>query len=107
MSRYPQVKNFVILAVLLAAFGGFLMVGGRILSVIPCANGKLLYVGPPRAGAFLFGAGSRLYRWYSLRPGAWVLGTASPGGACICPYNNCKLGAIPAKGTIIMLGTSR
>lgn len=88
-----------------AAAIAFLGFGGRILNTIPCANGLLLTIGPPRPGLYMWMWGTLTFAWYQLRPPAWALGTFFPGGACICPYGACP-GVIPALGTIIMIGTS-
>jgi len=74
--------------------------GGTILKTVPCLNGLLLIVGPPRGGPYLFTLGSILYLNYSLKEGSWVLGVAVPGGICILPF-----GAIPAFN-IIRVGAS-
>ena len=67
--------------------------GGQIEQVQFCCNGGvLLQVGPPRSGLFLFQSGvSRLYAyWQIYRTGAWVLGTANPGGVCATAASECE-----------------
>lgn len=86
--------------------GAFLGFGGRILNITPCANGLLLIIGPPRPGLFMWMPGTLTFAWYQLRPGPWALGSFVPGGACVCPNGCCHCGAIPALGTITMIGTS-
>ena len=97
----------------LFAFAGLLPFGGKITSIFPCtaAPGTLLLtVGPPKGGNFLYVPGaSRLYSYYSIKPGSWVLGTASPGGACYYLVrfdDDWKTRSRPATGSIIMMGTS-
>lgn len=97
------VLSFIFLAKPVEAFLGF---GGKILNAIPCANGLLLTIGLPRGGLFLWTPATRTFLWYQLKPGPWALGGYVPGGSCVCPYGNCELGAIPALGTIKMIGTS-
>jgi len=107
MRTSGKLYALLLIIVVIAVGAASILMGGMIKNIVFCANGKLLYIGPPRAGAFLFTPATRLYKWGILRPGAWVLGTASPGGACVCPYGDCKLPPLPAQGTIIMMGTSR
>ncbi len=56
--------------------------GGLILAITACAvpaAGLLLHIGPPRGGDFLYIPGiSRLFAFFSIRPGAWTLGLAGP-----------------------------
>lgn len=56
--------------------------GGPILAITVCAvpaAGLLLSIGPPRGGDFLYIPGiSRLFLFFSIRPGAWTLGLAGP-----------------------------
>ena len=81
--------------------------GGRILNITPCANGSLLLIGSPRPGLFMWTPATLTFSWYQQwRPGPWALGGYIPGGACACPYGQCEVGAIPALGTIMMIGTS-
>lgn len=87
-------------------FTGLLPVGGFVSSQIFCANGTLLFVGPPRGGAYMFSAGSRLFARFSPFAGHHLLGLVSPGGACVCPNGNCEVGAIGAQGTFVIVGTS-
>lgn len=96
-------KYTTLLFIVLIITGGVL-VGGIVGSVLPCINGKLIFVGPPTPGRFMVVPGSIVYPFRSLRSGAWVLGLASPGGSCVTPDAPPKI--IPAKGTVIMIGTS-
>jgi len=80
--------------------------GGRILYTVPCATGMLVAVGPPRPGLFMWMPTTLTYSWYQIRQGPWALGGYVLGGACACPYGNCEVGAIPALGTMIVIGTS-
>jgi len=81
--------------------------GGRILGLITCADGFLLTIGSPKPGLFMWMWGTPTFAWWQIRVGPWVLGNYSPGGVCVCPYGCCECGAIPALGTIIMIGTSK
>lgn len=76
--------------------------GGQIISISLCSNGLLLLVGPPVGGVFLLPPNAKIYPFFSLKRGSWLLGTYLPGGVC-------NLGAIniPTQGTIIMTGTSK
>jgi len=94
-------RNFILVVVF-----GFLVFGGRIINTVPCDNGFLLIIGPPKPGLFMWMPGTLTYSWYQLRPPAWALGSFVPGGACICPYYDCHDPALPALGTITMIGTS-
>lgn len=80
--------------------------GGRILNVTSCANGRLLAIGLPRPGLFMWTPVTLTYSWYQIRTGPWALGAYTPGGACVCPNGCCKCGAIPALGTMTIIGTS-
>ncbi len=81
--------------------------GGKILNITPCANGLLLTTGLPTARLFMWTPGiSFTYLWYQIRIGSNILGAYSPGGSCIFPNGCFFCGAIPAKGTIIKIGTS-
>lgn len=81
--------------------------GGKILNTTPCANGLLLTIGLPRGGLFMWTPGLSIsFLWYQIRIGANALGIYSPGGACVSPYGCFFCGAIPAKGTILKIGTS-
>lgn len=93
--------------VMLLGFLAFLPFGGRVIQYIPCANGIWFGVGPPKPGTFMFMPGiSQLFRMFSLLPGVNVVGNATPGGACVCPFGNCLRGAIGAQGTVRLIGTS-
>lgn len=87
------------------SFTGLLPVGGFVYNQIFCANGILLFVGPPKGGLYMYSGGT-LYAKFAPFAGHWVVGLASPGGACTCPNGNCEAGAIGAKGRFVMLGTS-
>jgi len=96
--------SFIFAAKPVDALLGF---GGRILYTVPCVTGMLVAIGPPRPGLFMWMPGTLTFSWYQQwRPGPWALGTYFPGGACVCPYYQCWAGAIPALGTMIMIGTS-
>lgn len=87
-----------------------LQFGGQITSVFycPCSANLAIVVGPPSPGVFMYQPGvSMVYAWYQIfRPGPWVLGTYTPGGACMMfiPYG-CAPMAAPM-GTITQVGTS-
>ena len=58
--------------------------GGRVLSIIPCTCQytawmlpRVVVVGPPRSGAFLETIFTRLYKYFNVSPGNWVLGIAA------------------------------
>lgn len=87
------------------SFTGLSPVGGFVYNQIFCANGTLLFVGPPRGGLYMY-SGGPLYARYTPFVGHWVLGLAFPGGACACPNGNCEAGAIGANGIFAILGTS-
>ena len=95
--------SFIFAAKPVDALLGF---GGRILYTVPCATGMLVAIGPPRPGLFMWMPTTLTYSWYQLRPGPWALGAYFLGGSCACPYGNCEAGAIPALGTMIVVGTS-
>lgn len=84
--------------------------GGPILAVTPCVappSGLLLHIGLPRSGDFLYIPGtSRLFSFYSLRPGAWTLGLAGPDllGCFVSARRGLRLAG--RGGPIIMIGTS-
>lgn len=80
------------------AFIGF---GGNIIAVTPCSVGVLLVVGPPRGGVFLLPPGAKIYPFFSIKPGSWVLGAYAPVGTCVV-----GVVPVPVQGTILMLGTS-
>lgn len=88
------------------SFSGLMHFGGFAFNQIFCANGILLFVGPPRGGTFMYSPGAQLRARFAPFAGHWVLGLASPGGACVCPSGNCLAGAIPAQGTIVIVGTN-
>ena len=78
-----------------SAIGLIIPFGGNILVAVPCTNGLLITVGPPRPGVFLYQPGvSVIHENFILKPGAKVLGIAIPGGVCVLPV------PIPAEGTI-------
>ncbi|MCL5257906.1 MAG: hypothetical protein M1505_01605 [Patescibacteria group bacterium] len=83
----------------------FLTFGGRIISIAPCLNGLDLTLTLPRPGNYLFPWGARLYEWYAIRPGVWLLGQALPGGACLIPAPWGVM-PIPTAYTILFTGTS-
>ncbi|MFA4890163.1 MAG: hypothetical protein WC587_00800 [Candidatus Paceibacterota bacterium] len=118
-------KNFLIIVLAIILAGGILVLsinlkikkaeakglipfGGRILYVTycTCSGGLLLTIGPPRPGNYYFTAGSRVYAYYQIyRPGAWALGDAFPGGACMIYAGTSCVGS-PTTGTIRQVGTS-
>ncbi|MDO8521076.1 MAG: hypothetical protein Q7S52_03095 [bacterium] len=68
----------------------FIPFGGLSLSVTwcPCSFNLWIIVGPPRGGSYMFQfGGSMLYLFGQIfRPGAWLLGLASPTPvACLIP----------------------
>jgi len=99
-----MISKYLTLFILVLIISGGVLIGGAILSVLPCSNGNLIVVGPPISGKFLVVPGSILYPFRSFHPGAWVLGLASPGGACVIPGIPPII--IPASGTVILIGTS-
>ena len=82
--------------------------GGRILFVRECAcsGGWAITVGPPKPGVFLFQPPiSQVYLYGQIfRPGAWSLGSYTPGGVCSALATECF--PIPVLGTINKVGTS-
>lgn len=108
-----RTKFFSTLFLFPVLFVAVLFFGGRITSIFPCtaAPGTLLLtVGPPVGGTFLYVPGaSRLFSYFSVKPGSYVLGMASPAGTC--PFfafsgGELKIRSKSAGGTIIMMGTS-
>ncbi len=80
--------------------------GGFVTHVEYCCNGILLQVGPPVGGLYLVGPGSIIFPFYQFfRSGVYVLGNASPGGACSLISSECEV-TIPAIGTVSIMGTS-
>lgn len=76
--------------------------GGKIISISICSNGLLIVVGPPVGGWFLLPPTAKIYSFFSIKQGSWLLGTYLPGGICSFGIVN-----IPVQGTIIMTGTSK
>ncbi len=85
--------------------------GGLVFFTIPCTcnappTDQLIFVGPPKGGAFMKVATTRVYRKYVIAPGKYVLGLASPApGICRVFVG---LTCIPVGGgpKIIIVGTS-
>lgn len=81
--------------------------GGKVTSITycPCSLNFLITIGPPLGGLFIYNPISTILHDYKmiLRPGAWTIGNASLGGACLTAYF-CT--PIPAIGTIKRVGTS-
>lgn len=86
--------------------------GGRITAIryCICSANLEVTVGPPSGGVFIYQPGaSMLYAYYQIfRPGAWVLGSYSPGGSCVqlIPGTPPWCLPYPAMGTITQAGTS-
>lgn len=91
-------SSFIFWAKPVDAILGF---GGRILKVVPCDNGLMLTIGPPRPGLFMLMPGSLTFSWYQVRQGPWALGAYTPGGVCVL-----FAVPIPVMGTITVMGTS-
>lgn len=104
-----------------------LPLGGKVLAMSICVNGKLLVLSPPTPGPYLFPfVPPPLLLGFPPIIASWVLGLAIPGGACICPRGGCELLAlagfilagpigaaigagastIPALGTFFLIGTT-
>lgn len=80
--------------------------GAPIILTTPCTNGIMITIGPlPSSGNYLVSTTppSKIYAYGSIKPGSWVLGTYSPGGACLVP----PAAPIPVLGTVIIMGTSK
>lgn len=85
--------------------------GGLVLFTIPCTcnappTDQLVFVGPPKGGAFMKVATTRVYPKYIVAPGKYVLGLASPApGICRVFIG---LTCIPVGGSpkMIIVGTS-
>lgn len=75
--------------------------GGPIIAMRPGSNCLHLTVGPPRPGDFVYVPGvSLLFSFFTIRPGAYVLGLAGPDVPC-------KFGRRFFSGPLIlMIGTS-
>ena len=88
----------------LGAAVGPLAFGGLIIFTLPCANGVLLTIGPPRPGLFMFTPPVSVpFSYYQLVPGPWSLGLSDGvPTACVLEGPN-----IPALGTILIMGTSK
>lgn len=82
--------------------------GGRIQSILECTcTGDLrLSVGPPRPATVLFTSSSRLYAWWNIAAGNWVLGDHTGAGATCWVQAVTYCIAYPAEGTIMKMGTS-
>ncbi|MFY9462645.1 MAG: hypothetical protein WAP52_00470 [Candidatus Sungiibacteriota bacterium] len=95
-----------------AAGAGMIPFGGRILVVnyCTCSLNLGIKIGPPRGGIFIYQLGvSQLFTWYKIfTPGAWALGTASGGAACMQVRGTyCSPDELtPGGPVIIMVGTS-
>lgn len=90
--------------------------GGQILNVTycTCSANLAITVGAPNGGVFTYDGSGMVYSFYQLfRPGPWVLGSYTPGGACLswymCGTSPCCLPdftTAPPIGTISEVGTS-
>jgi len=95
-----------------AAGGGMIPFGGKILTAnfCTCSFNWGIKIGPPKGGNFIYQPGaSQLFAWYKIfTPGAWALGTASGGAACMQVRGNyCAADEqVPGGPVIIMVGTS-
>ena len=59
-------------------------IGGRILTVSPCDTGLWITVGPPLPGSFMIMPTTRIFKFGSFRPGAFVLGLSVLGAEAPC-----------------------
>lgn len=76
--------------------------GGQIFTVRSGNNCIVLDIGPPRGGEYIFVYGaSQLFAFFTLRPGAWVIGLSAVPQVCFA--GKVPIGAGP---TVIMIGTS-
>lgn len=76
--------------------------GGPIVAMRPGSNCIHITVGPPRPGDFVYIPGvSLLFSFFTIRPGAYVLGLAGPDVFCLFGRRAGFTGPI-----IIMVGTS-
>ena len=95
-----------------AAGAGMIPFGGRIIVVnyCTCSLNLGITICPPRGGIFIYQLGvSQLFSWYKIfTTGAWTLGTASGGAACMQVRGNyCSPDErTPGGPVIIMVGTS-
>lgn len=95
-----------------AAGGGIIPFGGKIViaNFCTCSANFGIKIGPPKGGNFIYQPGaSQLFAWYKIfTPGAWALGTASGGAACMQVRGNyCAADdQVPGGPVIIMVGTS-
>lgn len=90
-----------------AQTSGTLPFGGQIEDVEYCCDGSvLLTIGPPDVGFYDYRPGaSQLFEYYDVfAPGPWVLGTATPGGACDLTSGDCE--TTVNANTIRIIGTS-
>jgi hypothetical protein len=81
---------------------------GYILFSFPCtcSPGQMVYVGGPTPGAYVYYPGVTPTFLYGqlYKPGTAVLGTYTPGGACLMVSTPCN--PLPVTGTMTMVGTS-
>lgn len=95
-----------------AAGAGMIPFGGKILiaNYCTCSFNWGIKIGPPKGGDFIYQSGvSQLFAWYKIfTPGAWALGTASGGAACMQVRGNYCVAdeQVPGGPVIIMVGTS-
>lgn len=95
-----------------AAGAGTISFGGKILvaNYCTCSANWGIKIGPPKGGNFIYQPGaSQLFAWYKIfTPGAWALGIASGGAACMQVRGNyCSADEqVPGGPVIIMVGTS-
>lgn len=122
IKKHPVLTGVIIGVILLVASFGVMMrptkafmtglpFGGMIVLPYwcPCSFNIAFTVVGQKGGWFTYDPGlSTLFQWWSLRPGAWILGTYWPGtGVCgyavasppWCVY-------VPTMGTVVMAGTS-
>jgi hypothetical protein len=94
-----------------ACFLGTIPFGGQISQVELCCDGsQLIHIGQPSQGSYLLTpfTGQCLFDNRAIRPGAWVLGSAMPGGVCLDLANRCSPKPVfDLKGIITMVGTSQ
>ena len=112
--KKPAGKKRIFIALIIALFmiapttSYALSFGGKVIFNLPCTvpPGLVLFVGPPRPGAFLYVPKvSTLYQFFKPIIGSWVLGNYVPLSGCvvgICPF--CYIQ--PLMGTITKIGTS-
>ena len=111
----------IVLAMLLQATYAHAMFGstpfgGRMLSTYSCASQcpssgcRLVSIGSPKGGSFMYCQGLRLYAYYMAQPMRWQLGLAGESRAChkyVCVGTYCYCQVVGSGLQVRMVGTSR